>query len=184
MATPDKPFPTKWPFGVLMTAQWVLSFAALIAVWSLDFWWAGARLVHYTAATTFGTALFSWFAHLFGLHKPLQLGQIHFYIPFAITKFVYSTIMFVLYIPSMWFCIYYMFVGFNYTGNTAVVNAFAAVFCALAGGTCGYLALLLYRAAENKPIKLLGMYIEGTTTVKFASTKESTTETAGAPQKV
>uniref|UniRef100_A0A914UTW6 MARVEL domain-containing protein n=1 Tax=Plectus sambesii TaxID=2011161 RepID=A0A914UTW6_9BILA len=182
MVAVDSRFPAKRPFGTLMTAQWMLSFAVVIALWNLDFWRGGTALVYYTAWTTFDMGLFSWCAHLVGLHKPLQLGQIHFYIPFAAINFVYSVILFVLYAISTLLCIYFTFTGFRYIGNTAFVYAFATLFCILAGWTCGYLALLLYQASENKPIKLLGIYIEGITTVKFASTAETTTETPMLPK--
>uniref|UniRef100_A0A914XLF7 MARVEL domain-containing protein n=1 Tax=Plectus sambesii TaxID=2011161 RepID=A0A914XLF7_9BILA len=170
----DAPFPSKWPFGILMTAQWVLSFALLLALWSLDFQWAGTGLVYYTAWMTFGMELFSWIAHLFGLQKSYQVGKIYFHIPFAATDFVNSVILFPLYALSTLLCVYFIFYSLRYVGNMSVVYAFAAVLCVLAGGTCGYFALLLYRASENKPIKLLGIFIEGTSTVRFASIVEST----------
>uniref|UniRef100_A0A914UUV9 ATP synthase F0 subunit 6 n=1 Tax=Plectus sambesii TaxID=2011161 RepID=A0A914UUV9_9BILA len=126
MVAVDARFPAKRPFGLLMTAQWVLSFAVVVALWNLDFWRGGTTLVYYTAWSTFDMALFSWIAHLFGLQKPLLVGQIHFHLAFAVINFVYSVILFVLYAISTLLCIYFMFTGFRYIGNTAIVYAFAA----------------------------------------------------------
>uniref|UniRef100_A0A914XI13 MARVEL domain-containing protein n=1 Tax=Plectus sambesii TaxID=2011161 RepID=A0A914XI13_9BILA len=122
----DAPFPSKWPFGILMTAQWVLSFALLLALWSLDFQWAGTGLVYYTAWMTFGMGLFSWIAHLFGLQKSYQVGKIYFHIPFAATDFVNSVILFPLYALSTLLCVYFIFYSLRYVGNMSVVYAFAA----------------------------------------------------------
>uniref|UniRef100_A0A914WKH8 MARVEL domain-containing protein n=1 Tax=Plectus sambesii TaxID=2011161 RepID=A0A914WKH8_9BILA len=174
----DSRFPSQWPFGILKTAQWIFSFVVLICLWCSSFTWAGTGLVYFTAWTSFLMGLFSWLAHLFGLQrKTLQVGGAFFFIPFALIDFVYSVVLFALYALSTLLCVYFMFKGFGYAANISLSYAFAAIFCVLSGGTCGFLALLLFRASENKPINLRSIFVEGTTTAQFDPAAGTTTTT-------
>jgi hypothetical protein len=65
----DPHFPIRWPFGVLKTAQWVLSLALMIVIENTKWFNGGVRVISFAAWTTFLNELPNWLCHVFSVQK-------------------------------------------------------------------------------------------------------------------
>ncbi|MFH4984043.1 hypothetical protein AB6A40_010752 [Gnathostoma spinigerum] len=146
----DLEFPKKWPFGLLKTAQWVACIILIINLFCLRYHWGGVSFVLFCAWTMLIVSLFSWIAHVIGWNRQtFMLGGAAFFIPFALTDFVYSAIFFLFFCISALICLVDMFASFPYTAGLIVGYFFATCFCLVLAAVCGYLAISLYRVAPN-----------------------------------
>ncbi|OZC11798.1 hypothetical protein X798_00979 [Onchocerca flexuosa] len=81
----DKEFVKKWPFGVVMTAQWVGCLILLIILYFSPYYYSGTSFVFFCAWTIFLVGLLTWTVHLFGFQRQiLNIGQMSAFIPFAL----------------------------------------------------------------------------------------------------
>uniref|UniRef100_A0A0R3RIC2 MARVEL domain-containing protein n=1 Tax=Elaeophora elaphi TaxID=1147741 RepID=A0A0R3RIC2_9BILA len=166
----DKEFPKKWPFGIIMTAQWFGCFILLIILYCSPYYYSGTSFVFFCAWTIFLVGLLTWIVHLLGFQRQmLNIGQMSAFIPFALLLFVYSLLFFFFFCISALICMISMFSSIGYAASLFFL---LCLFCA---AMCGYLAILLYRGTPNGLLlNLRTVIIEGDKT----STITTTTATA------
>ncbi|VDM45416.1 unnamed protein product [Toxocara canis] len=165
----DSHFPMKWPFGIVKTAQWVGCLALLITLYCSPYYYGGTSFVFFCAWTIFLVSLLSWVAHMLGLHRrTFTMGQAMAFIPFALLDFLYSLVFFFLFSISTLICLVSMFSSIGFAISLFLVYLFATIFCLFITATCGYLAVLLYRATPNgRLLNLRSVVIEGDKTSNF-----------------
>ncbi|VDN53251.1 unnamed protein product [Dracunculus medinensis] len=165
----DRDFPKKWPYGILKTVQWLGSLVLLITLLSSPFAFGGTGFVLFCGSTMFLVGLLSWIAHLLSFQRrTFTVGQMAAFIPFAFLDFIYSALFFILFGISALICFVSIFLSIGYTASLFFAYLFATLFCLLVGATCGYIAILLYRATPNGLIiNLRSVIIEGDKTTIF-----------------
>ncbi|VDN82030.1 unnamed protein product [Brugia pahangi] len=168
----DKQFVTKWPFGIVMTAQWLGCLILLINLYCLPYYYSGISFVFFCAWTIFLVGLFTWIVHLFGFQRRmLNIGQMTAFIPFALLLFVYSLLFFFFFCISTLICLISMFSSIGFPISLFVSYFFATLFCLFCAAVCGYLAILLYRATPNGLLlNLRTVIIEGDKTSTISTT--------------
>ncbi|VBB33923.1 unnamed protein product [Acanthocheilonema viteae] len=81
----DKEFPKKWPFGIIMTAQWFGCFILLVILYCSPYYYSGTSFVFFCAWTIFLVGFLTWIVHLLGFQRQmLNIGQMSAFIPFAL----------------------------------------------------------------------------------------------------
>ncbi|VDP16908.1 unnamed protein product [Onchocerca flexuosa] len=190
----DKEFVKKWPFGVVMTAQWVGCLILLIILYFSPYYYSGTSFVFFCAWTIFLVGLLTWTVHLFGFQRQiLSIGQMSAFIPFALLVnlfiyrkncgisltfllsfvhrsdfrllFLYSLLFFFLFCISALICMISMFSSIGFAANLFLIYFFATA------TVCGYLAILLYRATPNGLLlNLRTVIIEGDKTSSISTT--------------
>ncbi|CAG9539852.1 unnamed protein product [Cercopithifilaria johnstoni] len=168
----DREFPRKWPFGIVMTAQWFGCFILLIILYCSPFYYSGTSFVFFCAWTMFFASLLTWIVHLLGFQRQiLNVGQMSAFIPFALLLFVYSLLFFFLFCISALICLISMFSSIGYAASLFFVYLFATLLCLFCAAMCGYLAILLYRSTPNGLLlNLRTVIIEGDKTSTITNT--------------
>uniref|UniRef100_A0A8R1XL24 MARVEL domain-containing protein n=1 Tax=Onchocerca volvulus TaxID=6282 RepID=A0A8R1XL24_ONCVO len=162
----DKEFAKKWPFGIVMTAQWFGCLILLIILYFSPYYYSGTSFVFFCAWTIFLVGLLTWAVHLFGFQRQvLNIGQMSAFIPFALLLFVYSLLFFFLFCISALICMISMFSSIGFAVSLFLIYFFATA------TVCGYLAILLYRATPNGLLlNLRTVIIEGDKTSSISTT--------------
>ncbi|KAL3993947.1 putative integral membrane protein [Acanthocheilonema viteae] len=173
----DKEFPKKWPFGIIMTAQWFGCFILLVILYCSPYYYSGTSFVFFCAWTIFLVGFLTWIVHLLGFQRQmLNIGQMSAFIPFALLLFVYSLLFFFFFCISALICMISMFSSIGYAASLFFVYLFATLLCLFCAAMCGYMAILLYRSTPNGLLlNLRTVIIEGdkTSTITTATTATS-----------
>ncbi|VDN02934.1 unnamed protein product [Thelazia callipaeda] len=175
----DKEFPKKWPFGVILTAQWISCFILLVVLYCSPYHYTGTSFVFFCAWTMFFVGLLVWIAHILGFQRQIiYVGLMSAYIPFALLLFCYSLIFFFFFSLSSLICMICMLSSIGFVASLFFTYFLATVLCLLCAAICGYLAILLYRATPNGLLLNLRMVIiEGDKTSTIGTTAAASNNT-------
>ncbi|CAJ0608106.1 unnamed protein product [Cylicocyclus nassatus] len=180
----DWGFIKKKPFGVIMSAQTVVSLFIVLCVVFAPFVFEGVAFVSGCAFTLFICSFIYNLFHIMGWNrKVLSLpGGINLFVPCTLMVFACSVIFFFLFLFGTLICLVGFFDSFRFTVRLIITYFFISLAVALDAFLCLRLFVLLFRAAPNSQILgLTTVLIDGdkTSRLEGSTTQFSPTATSG-----